>query len=172
DELEELLLDCRYGELESVTTFIDTYGVNVLANAHDERGNNVLHMCAANGHDDILAHILSLPNLPTSLLTSGNDAGNTPLHWACVNSQLACAKLLVNFRSSSSPFDIKLGPALILARNSAGHTPLGEAERNGWDEGARWLVSVMDLQLASSSSSSEEADVENKDDDVNEDKNG
>lgn len=42
-----------------------------------------------------------------------------------------------------------LGPALIFARNSAGHTPLGEAENAGWEEGARWLVSVMDLQLDS-----------------------
>lgn len=45
-------------------------------------------------------------------------------------------------RESSSD---KIGPALISIRNNAGRTPLGEAEHAGWDDGARWLVSVMDF---------------------------
>lgn len=37
------------------------------------------------------------------------------------------------------------GAALVDAKNAAGRTPLGEAETAEWDEGARWLVEVMDL---------------------------
>lgn len=63
DELDDLLLDCRYGELEGVTQFLKTYGVSALADARDERSNNVLHMCAANGHDGTSAFFLTFAPL-------------------------------------------------------------------------------------------------------------
>ena len=44
-----------------------------------------------------------------------------------------------------------IGATLILLQNKAGHTPLGEAELSGWDEGARWLVGAMNLDLDASS---------------------
>lgn len=34
---------------------------------------------------------------------------------------------------------------MIDIKNSAGISPLGEAERTGWDEGAKWLVEMMRL---------------------------
>jgi uncharacterized protein len=37
------------------------------------------------------------------------------------------------------------GVDLIEIKNAAGLSPLGEAERAGWDEGAQWFVSVMKL---------------------------
>jgi len=37
------------------------------------------------------------------------------------------------------------GVDLIDIKNEAGRSPLGEAELAGWDEGARWLVQVMNL---------------------------
>lgn len=37
------------------------------------------------------------------------------------------------------------GVQLIDVRNAAGRTPLGEAELAGWEEGAQWLVQVMNL---------------------------
>lgn len=40
---------------------------------------------------------------------------------------------------------IRGGGSLVLMKDGAGRTPLGEAELNGWDEGARFLVSVMEL---------------------------
>lgn len=35
---------------------------------------------------------------------------------------------------------------MIDIKNSAGRTPLGEAENVGWDEGAKWMVEVMNLE--------------------------
>lgn len=172
DDIEELLLDCRYGDLGCVQDFVDKYGPEALAKACDGRGNTVLHMCAANGHagafqpmctvlvsganrvKETLSYLLSLPRTPVSLLTSTNDAGNTPLHWACLNGHVECVRLLVNFRPEPDAAGTvsALGPALISIRNNAGQTPLGEALRAGWEDGAQWLVSVMDLQPVSETS--------------------
>lgn len=40
---------------------------------------------------------------------------------------------------------IRDGGSLVLLKDGTGRTPLGEAELGGWDEGARFLVSVMEL---------------------------
>lgn len=37
------------------------------------------------------------------------------------------------------------GVDMIDIKNTAGRSPLGEAEIAGWDDGARWLVQVMNL---------------------------
>ena len=53
DELSELFLSCRYGDLEDVQQFIAKYGSgadSALVTARDDNGNTVLHMCCANGH--------------------------------------------------------------------------------------------------------------------------
>lgn len=44
-----------------------------------------------------------------------------------------------------------LGADLLDIKNAVGLTPLGEAERAGWADGARWIVGVMNLHPASSS---------------------
>lgn len=74
-----------------------------------------------------------------NLLSVVNKSGSTPLHWAAVNSHLTTVQKLVNFPR---------GPHVLLIdfKNSSGRTPLGEAEMAGWDEGARWMVSVMNLE--------------------------
>lgn len=66
DELDDLLLDCRYGELEGVTQFLKTYGVSALADARDERGNTIMHMCAANGHDGAFYFLFDIYPAPFS----------------------------------------------------------------------------------------------------------
>lgn len=50
DDLEELLLSCRYGELDEVKAFADAYGSEAVSTVRDENGNTVLHMCCGNGH--------------------------------------------------------------------------------------------------------------------------
>lgn len=85
---------------------------------------------------DILAYVL--PLVPPSLLSAHNGSGSTPLHWAALNEQLDVMKVLVGHPSGS-------GPHLVDIKNNAGRTPLGEAEMAGWDAGAAWLVSVMDI---------------------------
>lgn len=85
---------------------------------------------------DILEYIL--PIIPPLLLSAQNNSGSTPLHWATLNEQLGVMKTLIAHPA---------GPKgkLVSIKNNAGRTPLGEAEMAGWDEGAAWLVRVMDL---------------------------
>jgi len=50
DAKEDILLACRYGELEDVQAFVEIYGEGSLSEITDENGNTILHMAAANGH--------------------------------------------------------------------------------------------------------------------------
>src|SRR5260221_12543390 len=120
EELEDVLLACRYGDIDDVRAFVDKYGIEVLSNARDEQQNTVLHMTAANGHDgefcpfqksihtrstrshtngdfityiDVLLYLL--PLLPSSLSAAQNISQSTPLHWATVNKHLPTIKLLI-----------------------------------------------------------------------------
>jgi ankyrin repeat protein len=158
EEVEDLVLSCRYGDLDDVKLFVEKFGFEKVADARDGRGNTVLHMIAANGHNgahiylqvvacdvfrtltrllsfvDILDYLL--PHLPASLLSIANTSGrSTPLHWAVLNTQLETVKSLIKAG----------GPSLIDIKDAGGKTPLGEAEQSGWDEGAAYLVSAMTL---------------------------
>lgn len=86
---------------------------------------------------DALKYIL--PLVPTSLLSAQNNAGSTALHWAAVNAHLEITKALIEFPSGP-------GVNLIDIKNEAGHSPLAEAEYAAWDEGAQYLVGVMNLE--------------------------
>ncbi|KAJ3929928.1 MAG: hypothetical protein NXY57DRAFT_1014535 [Lentinula lateritia] len=137
EDKDEILLSCRYGELEDVQGYVEKFGAESLAQIRDDNGNTILHMISGNGHTDLLKYLL--PLIPPSLLSTPNDAGSTPLHWAALNSHLSIAKELVLFPSGP-------GVDLIDIKNSAGHSPLAEAELAGWQEGAKWLVEVMNLE--------------------------
>jgi len=50
DDNEEVLLSCRYGDLDDVKQFVNTFGPLPLSDLRDENGNTVLHMAAGNGH--------------------------------------------------------------------------------------------------------------------------
>jgi len=52
------------------------------------------------------------------------------------------------------------GVDLIDIKNAAGRSPLAEAELAGWDEGAKWLVQVMNLDDGAAKEEEEEAVVE------------
>ncbi|KAH9920964.1 cytoplasmic protein [Fomitopsis serialis] len=136
DDIEDLLLSCRYGDLEDVQQFVDRFGPDPLNDARDERGNTVLHMAAGNGHTETLEYLLR--HVSPALLSAQNDARSTALHWAALNSHLAVAQALVKFPNGP-------GLDLIDVKNEAGRTPLGEAENVGWEEGAKWFVEVMNL---------------------------
>ena len=85
---------------------------------------------------DLLDYLLSI--LPPTIISAQNHSGSTPLHWAALNSHLDIAQKLVQH---------PLGPGrdLIEIKNTAGRSPLGEAELAGWEEGAKWFVQVMNL---------------------------
>jgi hypothetical protein len=60
------------------------------------------------------------PRSPVPLVNHRNNAGNTPLHWAALNTHLNCVKALVE------------AGADISAKNNAGHDAAFLAERTGW----------------------------------------
>ncbi|KAF9463549.1 cytoplasmic protein [Collybia nuda] len=135
-DTENLLLSCRYGDLDDVQEFVKEFGAQPLAETRDENENCVLHMICGNGHLDVLDYLL--PIVPTSLLAAQNSAKSTPLHWAALNSHLPIMQRLVEFPGGP-------GIDLIDIKNTAGRSPLGEAELAGWEEGAKWLVQMMKL---------------------------
>lgn len=54
EEIEELLLCARYGDesdLQDIETFVDKFGTRWLSEARDDRGNTMLHLSGANGHE-------------------------------------------------------------------------------------------------------------------------
>ncbi|KAJ6631338.1 ankyrin repeat-containing domain protein, partial [Mycena sp. CBHHK59/15] len=157
DEQDELLLSCRYGDLDDVKLFVEQFGVDAVAAVHDDNGNTALHMLCGNGHTDLLDYLL--PIIPPALLSAQNTARSTPLHWAALNSHLEVVQNLVQF--SDGP-----GIDLIDIKNAAGRSPLGEAENAGWDEGAKWLVQMMHLDPAGEGEAQGEADPDAPDDAV------
>lgn len=158
EEKEDLLLACRYGDLQDVQQFVAQFGAETLACIQDDNANTVLHMACGNGHLgeccnprfpsrrgplkskrlflDILQYLL--PIVPSSLISAQNAPKSTPLHWAALNAHLEIVQALVRFEGGP-------GIDLIDTKNAAGRTPLGEAELAGWDEGAAWLVKMMNL---------------------------
>lgn len=78
-----------------------------------------------------------------SLLSAQNSAKSTPLHWAALNSHLPIVQKLVQFKDGP-------GVDLLDVKNAAGRSPLGEAENIEWNEGAKWMVEVMNLDDAGS----------------------
>jgi ankyrin repeat protein len=50
EDMEELLLIARYGELDELKSFIEKFGTKPLIDARDEDGNTILHMVCGNGH--------------------------------------------------------------------------------------------------------------------------
>ena len=53
EEKDELLLSCRYGDLEDIQQFVSKFGPDSLNNIRDESRNTVLHMVCANGHTGV-----------------------------------------------------------------------------------------------------------------------
>ncbi|KAH0828965.1 cytoplasmic protein [Lanmaoa asiatica] len=136
DDRQELLLSCRYGDLQDIHLFVSKFSPDALNSVQDDNGNTILHMAAGNGHMDVLAYLL--PLVSPNVLIQKNNAGSTPLHWAAVNQHLEVVKALVRFPGGP-------GVDMIDIKNAAGRSPLGEAEIAGWDDGARWFVQVMKL---------------------------
>ncbi|KAJ4471504.1 hypothetical protein J3R30DRAFT_3660224 [Lentinula aciculospora] len=147
EDKEEIFISCRYGDIEDVQEYVQKFGAETLSEIRDDNGNTILHMISGNGHTDLLIYLL--PLISPSLLSTTNNASSTPLHWAALNSHLSIAKELVLF--SSGP-----GVDLIDIKNLAGHSPLAEAELAGWQEGAKWLVEVMNLEAVAEENGTED----------------
>ncbi|KAL1413376.1 ankyrin repeat-containing protein [Vanrija albida] len=141
EELDELLLSCRYGEVEEVEEFAAKHGWDAIAAAKDERGNTVLHMTSGNGHLDVLKVLL--PHVPAALLQQVNEAGSPPIHWAVLNNHVAIVQALVEVPEENGG-----GIQLLKQTNAAGRAAFSEAifaaegkeEVAGWIEGYLWKI--------------------------------
>jgi hypothetical protein len=135
-----IIQDNHHLYLTSIQIYLCYPTLSILFNSPLEMDKDIL---------DIL-----LPLLPPEGLSEANSSLSTPLHWASLNKHLATVQKLVNHTPGP-------GANLIDQKNKAGRTPLGEAEMAGWEEGAQWMVSVMNLTTNSSAPTEEdEEDVE------------
>ncbi|OCF61817.1 cytoplasmic protein [Kwoniella mangroviensis CBS 10435] len=141
EDIEEVLLSARYGEVDELKEFVEKFGAGPLAEAKDERGNTVLHMCCGNGHIDVLNYLL--PLVPKELLSRTNEAGSPPLHWAVSNNHVACVKALVELSQEQG------GGLLLLKQTNANKRDAfaesifageGKEEVSGWIEGYLYKV--------------------------------
>ncbi|WVQ78980.1 hypothetical protein IAT38_001072 [Cryptococcus sp. DSM 104549] len=145
EEIEDVLLNCRFGELEELQAFVESYGKEAVAAARDERGNTVLHMCCGNGHLEILKYLL--PLLPSTLLSTANESGSPPMHWAVSNNHVECVKTLVEL-----PEEQGGGLPLLKQKNASGRDAFlesmfageGKEEVSGWIEGYLYRVEGAD----------------------------
>ncbi|PWZ03591.1 ankyrin [Testicularia cyperi] len=105
DQIDDLLLSARYGDVEDLKTTLSpllaSAGANdlaatsaLLSSIKNESGNTMIHYASANGHVEVVEFLLPLSNLDVVL--SQNESGNTALHWAGLNGHLEIVKLLIN----------------------------------------------------------------------------
>ncbi|KAJ5494956.1 hypothetical protein N7539_000072 [Penicillium diatomitis] len=143
EAVDDLIYDARAGDLEALNADIATLAAqhncpesHIVASVIDMEdesaggtGSCVLHFPAANGNSEILNALLQkLSPLDaaqrTAFVNHPNHSGNTPLHWAALNTHLECVKALVE------------AGADVALKNDAGHDAMFLAERAAWSAGA------------------------------------
>ncbi|GAD91839.1 predicted protein [Paecilomyces variotii No. 5] len=137
EAIDDLIYDARSGDLDALKTDIENlskeHGCSaaaIIESAVDTEeeseggtGACLLHWPAANGNIEILSYLLttlSSASTPSSIINHCNHSGNTPLHWAALNTHLDCVKALVE---AGADLDVK---------NDAGHDAVFLAERTAW----------------------------------------
>ncbi|CAK9779907.1 hypothetical protein CC85DRAFT_288420 [Cutaneotrichosporon oleaginosum] len=168
DELEDLVLSARYGDLEDVQAFADAHGWEAVAAARDDRGNSALHMACGNGHVDVLNLILS--NVPASalpaLIAAKNEAGSPAVHWAVLNNHVAAVQALVEVPEASGG-----GIQVLKETNAAKRDAFAEAvfagegkeEVAGWIEGYVWKIEGDDDEVRVSAGEVTDDEVPSRD---------
>ena len=94
---EEYFLDCaRYGDQPEL---LECLTEKVQLDCVDQNKCNAIHMCAANGHEEILKILLEeIKNASQQKITNAvNGSGNTPLHWSTLTNKHECVKILLDF---------------------------------------------------------------------------
>ncbi|KAA8647001.1 ankyrin repeat domain-containing protein [Aspergillus tanneri] len=136
DTIDDLIYDARAGDLpslrETLTSLSQQHACSVsdlvavaIDVAPEEEGGTgccLLHYPAANGNLEILTYLLqTFDDLTKSkIINHKNHSGNTPLHWAALNTHLECVKVLVD------------AGADITLTNDAGLDAVFLAERADW----------------------------------------
>ncbi|KAJ5637159.1 hypothetical protein N7490_007038 [Penicillium lividum] len=143
EAIDDLIYDARAGDLEALNADIAALASQhscpewqIVASAIDMEqeseggtGSCLLHFPAANGNSEILNAVLQkLVGADAAQLAAfvnhRNHNGNTPLHWAALNTHLECVKALVEAGSD------------LAIKNDAGHDAVFLAERAAWSASA------------------------------------
>ncbi|AOA60518.1 Ankyrin repeat-containing protein [Komagataella phaffii CBS 7435] len=126
EEVDILIDEARYGELDSLKEIFQQIDPKVLLSIHNDITlTTPFHMAAANGHTKVLDYLLSL--IPKeevkTVINKQNESGSTALHWSALNGHLEVVKLLCE-KYDADPF----------IKNSAGHDAIYEAEMNNKED--------------------------------------
>ncbi|KAJ5113918.1 hypothetical protein N7456_002452 [Penicillium angulare] len=143
ESIEDLIYDSRAGDLQALNEDVAALASQhscpewqIVASAIDMEdeseggsGSCVLHFPSANGNSEILNALLQKLSAGdqaqrTAFLNHRNYSGNTPLHWAALNTHLECVKALVE------------AGADVAIKNDAGHDAVFLAERAAWSASA------------------------------------
>lgn len=105
DSSLEIVNAAREGDLDEIKRILDKQANRQMAcSIKGDRGNTILHVASANGHIHILSHFLDNPSKVSSedecSVDIPNESGSTPLHWACMNGQTECVKMLLDAGAS------------------------------------------------------------------------
>ncbi|EEP78986.1 predicted protein [Uncinocarpus reesii 1704] len=137
EAIDDLIYSARVGDLPSLQADIENLSrqhncsaASIIESAIDSEDESeggtracLLHWPAANGNAEILRYLLSSiqkTSQHSPLINHPNHSGNTPLHWAALNTHLECVKALVE------------AGADIDGKNGAGHDAAFLAERSEW----------------------------------------
>lgn len=144
EEIEYILEEARYGELESLESIFKEIDNKLLLTIKDEDESTVLHMAAGNGHIEVVKFILSIleklakndTDCKKSFVDGQNRSGNTALHWASLNGKLEVVKLLCD-RYDADAF----------IKNKAGHDSIYEAENNNKEDVEDYLLQKFSIEF-------------------------
>jgi uncharacterized protein len=78
-----------------------------------------------------------------------NSAGNTPLHWACLNNHVDTVKLLVQEGAD------------MFMKNNAGKDAVWEAQQRGNEELVGWMLGFGEEQVVGETSEEDVVEAEN-----------
>ncbi|KAI9930079.1 hypothetical protein ASPWEDRAFT_35345 [Aspergillus wentii DTO 134E9] len=138
EAIEDLIYDARSGDFDALKEDISAQSkahncpeALIVASAIDmedeaEGGTGccLLHYPAANGNFEILNYLLQTLTQAqehvAQVINHRNHSGNTPLHWAALNTHLECVKALVETGAD------------LTVKNDAGLDAIFLAERTAW----------------------------------------
>ncbi|KAF7160820.1 hypothetical protein CNMCM5623_006414 [Aspergillus felis] len=144
EAIDDLIYDARAGDLDALKAdlaaqskehncpeaWIIASAIDAEPEAEGGTGSCLLHFPAANGNAEILNYLLATLTAQAAAPLSAeqiaavvnhrNHSGNTPLHWAALNTHLECVKALVE------------AGADIAIKNDAGLDAIFLAERTAW----------------------------------------
>lgn len=119
-----LLLTSKYGNLDMMKFLIEEEKINTMPREKDS-GQTLLHLAAANGHNQIIKYLIEKKKLDMNIKDTNNS---TPLHYAAAKNQDEVVKYLIEKGAN------------IKSENNNGYTAFNFAAVNGHNNVIRILL--------------------------------